>query len=78
MVVMTITAFDFHVACFITGKVDVYKKGLFEKEGTPLYTYFLFLTLLAILGRAACWFRVLFIENQYFPFLRMQNELLLR
>lgn len=31
-----------------------------------------------ILGRAACWFGVLFIENQYFPFLRMQNELLLR
>lgn len=51
---------------------------VFEKEGTPLYTYFLFLTLPAILGRAACWFRVLFIENQYFPFLRMQNELLLR
>lgn len=37
-----------------------------------------FFTLLAILGRAACWCGVLFIENQYFPFLRMQNELLLR
>lgn len=47
---------------------------LFWGEGT----LFFFFSLPAVLGRDTCWFGLLLTENQYFPFLRMQNELLLR
>lgn len=54
------------------------RESLFEKEGSPVYTYFCFSYRTGNLQRGCMRFRVLFIENQYFPFLRMQNELLLR
>lgn len=76
--VITITSLDgnFHVCCVLSHRgVDAWDVPLWERGST---FFFFSVTFPAILGWAACWFRVLFIENQYFPFLRMQNELLLR
>lgn len=53
------------------------KRSLWER-GRPSLHLFCFSYLSDNLRQGCMRFRVLFIENQYFPFLRMQNELLLR